>query len=315
MRSNNPALNDKVFEKEIAASRPGAYQTGWAAPDGSSAPPVGTLRPTAPPAPDSLSPWQATPPPPTAPGGYDYAAATPPAAAGETMRVSGVATASGVLLVVLVAVGWFGWQAVKVRTGFDALGRPATEAQMPAWLFPVLFLGLGLAILTILKPKLARFTAVFYAAAEGALLGAISHMYEAQFNGIVLQAVGLTIGVFLVMLFLYSTRIIRVTNKFRTGVIAATGAIFLVYMVSIVAHLFGANIPFIHDAGPIGIGFSLLVVGLAAMNLMLDFDFIERGAAAGAPRYMEWYGAFGLLVTLVWLYLELLRLLSKLQRR
>ena len=231
------------------------------------------------------------------------------------MRFGGVATAAGVLLVVLVAVATVGWNGVTTRTSVDALGRTVTQTQLPGWLIPALLVGLGLAIVTIMKPKLARFTGIFYAAAEGAVLGAISHLYESQFNGIVLQAIGLTIGVFVVMLFLYATRIVRVTNKFRTGVIAATGAIFLVYMVSIVMHLFGANIPFIHDAGPIGIGFSLLVVGLAALNLMLDFDFIERGVAAGAPRYMEWYGAFGLLITLVWLYLELLRLLSKLQSR
>jgi len=154
-----------------------------------------------------------------------------------------------------------------------------------------------------------------YAAATGAMAGAISHFYEVQFNGIVLQAVGLTIGVFVMMLVLYSTRTIKVTDRLRNGIIAATGAVLLVYLATFVLRLFGADIPMIHDGGLIGIGFSLLVVGIASFNLLLDFDLIERGVKMGAPRYMEWYGAFGLMVTLVWLYLEMLRLLSKLRQR
>ena len=117
------------------------------------------------------------------------------------------------------------------------------------------------------------------------------------------------------VLFLYATRIIKVTDKLRMGIVAATGAVFVVYLVSLVLRLFGADVPFIHDASPFGILISLVVVVIAAMNLLLDFDFIERGAAKGAPKYMEWYGAFGLVVTLVWLYLELLRLLTKLRSR
>ena len=145
---------------------------------------------------------------------------------------------------------------------------------------------------------------------------AISHLFEVQYEGIVLQAVGLTIGVFAMMLFLFATRIIKVTDKLRTGIIAATGRrLPRLHGVDPAANLFGANVPFIHDAGPVGILFSLVVVGIAAFNLLLDFDFVERGVAAGAPRYMEWYAAFGLLVTLVWLYLELLRLLAKLRSR
>ncbi len=307
MPSSNPALNEKIFKREMDAGHPGAFETGWASPTGPAAAPP-------PPAPDTVSPWPPSPPPPASGGAYG-GVAPPSVVGGDTMRIGGVATACGVLLVVVVAVGWFGWQAVHTSTYTDYLGNTQTSASVPGWLLPVLFVGLGLAILTIVKPKLARFTAVFYAAAEGAVLGAISHLYEAQFKGIVLQAVGLTIGVFVMMLFLYATRVIKVTDKFRRGVIAATGAIFLVYMVSLLMHLFGADIPFINDAGPVGIGFSLLVVGLAALNLTLDFDLVERGVEAGAPRYMEWYCAFGLLVTLVWLYLELLRLLAKLQRR
>ena len=206
----------------------------------------------------------------------------------------------------LLAAGWVGWAQVD----------PSPEGvRFPGWLLPAMLVGLGIAILTIFKPKLARFTAPVYALVEGLLLGAISHVYNLQFDGIVVQAVGLTLGVFAIMLGLYATRVIKVTDKLRMGIVVATGAVMLVYMVSLVARLFGANLPFIHDTGPIGILFSLVVVVIASLNLVLDFDFIEQGANRGAPKYMEWYGAFGLLVTLVWLYLELLRLLSKLRSR
>jgi uncharacterized YccA/Bax inhibitor family protein len=206
----------------------------------------------------------------------------------------------------VVAAGWFGWASVEASP---------EQVRVPGWVFPVMLGGLGIAILTIFKPKWARFTAPVYAVAEGLLLGAVSRLYEFEFDGIVLQAVGLTIGVFALLLFLYATRIIEVTENLRMGIVAATGAVLVVYVVSLVLRLFGADIPFIHDAGPVGILFSLVVVVIAALNLVLDFDFVERGAAAGAPRYMEWYGAFGLLITLVWLYLELLRLLAKLRSR
>src|SRR3546814_438413 len=191
----------------------------------------------------------------------------------------------------------------------------ATRVENPGWLPVVAIAGLGVAILTIFKANLARFTAPVYALLEGALLGSISKLYNDQYDGIVVQAVGLTVGVFLVMLFLYASRIIKVTDKLRMGIVAATGAIMLVYLVGFVMRLFGAEMPFIHDSGPMGIGISLLIVGVAAFNLLLDFDFVERGVEAGGPRHMEWYAAFGLLVTLSWLYLGLLRLLAKLQSR
>ena len=143
------------------------------------------------------------------------------------------------------------------------------------------------------------------------MIGAISRIYDYEFDGIVLQAVMLTIGVFAVMLGLYSTRLIKVTEKFRLGVIAATGAILLVYVIDIVLSLFGLDVPYLHDTGPVGIIISLVIVAVAALNLVLDFDFIEQAANSGAPRFMRWYAAFGLLVTLVWLYLEILRLLGR----
>ena len=185
--------------------------------------------------------------------------------------------------------------------------------------------GFVLALITIFKPKASPVTAPLYAAAEGLFLGAISAMYEASFgsvngqaglySGIVIQAVALTMAVTLVMLTLYGTRIIRVTEKLRAGIIAATGAVVLVYLASFVLGFMNIQIPYLHSSGPIGIGISLVIVGIAAFNLLLDFDLIERGVKTGAPKYMEWYAGFALLVTLVWLYLEILRLLSKLRSR
>jgi uncharacterized YccA/Bax inhibitor family protein len=154
-----------------------------------------------------------------------------------------------------------------------------------------------------------------YAALEGLALGGISALFEARYPGISVQAVMLTFGVFAALLFAYTSRLIRPSENFKLGVVAATGGIALVYLVSIGLSFFGITIPFLHDSGPIGILVSVVIVVIAALNLVLDFDFIETGVARGAPRYMEWYAAFGLLVTLVWLYLEMLRLLSKLRRR
>ncbi len=229
-----------------------------------------------------------------------------PVVGDDTMTVNGVVWASGALIVLLLAAAIFGWNSVE---------SSATGLEVPGWLPVVLIAGLGVAILTVFKPNLARFTAPIYALLEGALLGAISKLYNDQYDGIVVQAVGLTIGVFLVMLFLYATRVIKVTDKLRMGIVAATGGILLLYVASFLFRLFGAELPFLHDTGPLGIGISLVIVGVAAFNLLLDFDFVERGVEVGAPRHMEWYAAFGLLVTLIWLYLELLRLLAKLQSR
>lgn len=223
-----------------------------------------------------------------------------------TMTINGVVMKSLALLVLLLGGAAFGWSATE-----------QTEAgvQLPGWLFAVLLVALGVAVVTIFRPLWARFTAPAYAVLEGAVLGSISAAYESRFDGIVLQAVGLTIGVFVLMLVLYGTGVIQPTEKFRTGVLVATGAVMLVYVVSLVARAFGSDIPMIHESGPVGILFSLAVVGIASLNLILDFDFIDRGVASGAPKAMEWYAGFGLLVTIVWLYLELLRLLSKLRSR
>ena len=203
------------------------------------------------------------------------------------------------------------------RRGTDAQGRlvETTTSSIPPWLFALVFVGLGLAVVTFFKPLLARFTAPLYAAVQGLVVGAISRVYEVQYDNIVVQAVGLTIGVFAIMLVLYATGRIRVTPRFRLGVIAATGGIMLVYLVSFVANLFGADVPLIHDNGVVGIGFSLVVVVIAALNLTLDFDFVDKAEQAGAPRQLEWFAALSLTITLIWLYLELLRLLAKLRSR
>ncbi|MGC8643934.1 MAG: Bax inhibitor-1/YccA family protein [Isosphaeraceae bacterium] len=175
--------------------------------------------------------------------------------------------------------------------------------------------GFILAMVTIFKPTVAPWTSPVYAAMEGVFLGAISQMVEMRFHraypGIALQAVMLTSGTLLAMLFVYANGIIRVTDKLKAGIVMATGALCLFYFASILLSFFGVTVPFIFSATPYGIAFSLFVVGLAAFNLLLDFDFIEEAAAREMPKYMEWYGAFGLMVTLVWLYLEMLRLLQK----
>jgi uncharacterized YccA/Bax inhibitor family protein len=173
--------------------------------------------------------------------------------------------------------------------------------------------GFVTALVTIFAPRLSPVTAPVYAALEGLLLGAISAVFEAQYPGLVIQAVGLSVGVLAVMLFVYGTGLIRATEKFTIGVVAATGAVCLVYLADVVVSWFGTRIPFIHEAGLVGVGFSLAVVVIAALNLILDFDFIERGVQQQAPKYMEWYGGFSLLVTLIWMYLEMLRLLAKLR--
>jgi uncharacterized YccA/Bax inhibitor family protein len=223
-------------------------------------------------------------------------------AASSVMTLQGTVLKTGFLLLVLVAAAGYTWsQAIA--------GSPLTYGLLMGGAIG----GFVTALLTIFVPKVSPFTAPVYAAAEGLLLGAISAAFEARYHGIAIQAVGLSVGVLTIMLSVYGTGIIRVTDKFRIGVVAATGAIALVYLVDIVVSFFGAHLPFIHESGWVGIGFSLAVVVIAALNLVLDFDFIERGVQLEAPKYMEWYGGFSLLVTLVWMYLEILRLLAKVQ--
>jgi uncharacterized YccA/Bax inhibitor family protein len=181
--------------------------------------------------------------------------------------------------------------------------------------WPAAIIGFVVALVTVFKKTWAPVTTPMYAILEGIVLGAISAMLEKTYPGIVIQAVALTFGTLFCLLAAYKTGLIKATENFKLGVVAATGAIALVYIVSIVLGFFHIQIPLIFGSGPIGILFSLFVVAIAALNLVLDFDFIENLAHNGAPKYMEWYGAFGLMVTLIWLYLEILRLLAKTRQR
>ncbi len=227
---------------------------------------------------------------------------------GQTMTLNGTVNKTGFLLLLSVLTAAFAWS----RT-FTESGEMAPGAMI--YLIGGAIGGLVLALITAFKKEWSPVTAPMYAIVEGFFLGTISAIYNAQFQGIVLQAVMLTFGIMFALLFAYRTGLIKATENFKLGVAAATGGIMLIYLATLGLGLFGIKIPYIHESGLIGIGFSLFVVVIASLNLVLDFDFIETGVEAGAPKYMEWYGAFGLMVTLVWLYLELLRLLSKLQSR
>jgi len=224
----------------------------------------------------------------------------------QAMTLNGTVNKTGMLLLLIMISAMYTW---SLYTGPESMSA----------ITPLLLIGgIGgfiVALVTIFKKQWAPVTAPIYALLEGLLLGGLSAMMEARFPGIVIQAVGLTFGTLGALLMAYRSGLIRATENFKLGVVAATGGIFLLYMVNIVMGFFGHSIGFIHESGWMGIGFSAFVVVVAAMNLVLDFDFIENGVESGAPKYMEWYGAFGLIVTLVWLYLEILRLLSKLQSR
>lgn len=240
--------------------------------------------------------------------------------ADRTMTVQGTINKTAVLLVLLLCSAawiWSGFYGTMQNIGQS--GSPNGLSQgfqaIQGWFFLGLFGGIGFGLVTCFVPRWSPVTGPLYALAEGLFLGVLSALLEARFPGIVVQAAALTFGTLAALLLAYKSGLVRATEKFKTGVMAATGAICLVYLVSFILRVFGSGIPMIHDAGAVGIGFSLFVVVIAALNLVLDFDFIEQGARQGAPKYMEWYGAFGLMVTLVWLYIEILRLLSKLRSR
>jgi len=192
-----------------------------------------------------------------------------------------------------------------------------------SWMWIGVLGGLVTAIVLMFKPMWANILAPVYALFEGAFIGGISAVYDFAFKGaatgasggIIMQAVGLTFAVIIAMFALYRFRIIKATETFKSVIITATMGIAIFYVLAFGLRMFGIDMPLIHSSGTMGIVFSLVVVGIAALNLILDFDRIEQGAAMGAPKYMEWYGAFGLLVTIVWLYLEILRLLAKLNSR
>mgnify|MGYP005745593539 FL=1 len=218
----------------------------------------------------------------------------------EKMTIEGTVNKTGVSLLILVGTGYL---------TFDTLN-------------PILLIGCGIggfifALVTIFKKEWAPITVPIYAALQGAMLGGISYMYNYLYDGIVTNAILLTVGILVSLLIAYRSGYIKATENFKLGIFAATGGIAIVYLVNFIMGFFGTGIGVmnVNNASPLSIGFSIVVVIIAALNLVLDFDFIEEGAEKGAPKYMEWYGAFGLLVTLIWLYLEILRLLAKLNSR
>ena len=230
----------------------------------------------------------------------------------DRMTLMGTVHKTAFLLVLLVAFASITWKMVMT---VNAEGQMVTAPGLLGYMIGGAIGGLIFALITIFKPTWAPVTAPIYAALEGLFIGALSAFAESKFPGIVLQATGLTFGILFALLGAYRSGLIKATENFKLGVAAATGGIFLVYMASFVLGMFGVAIPFLHDASPIGIGISVFICVIAALNLVLDFDFIENGADQGAPKYMEWLGAFGLMVTLIWLYIEILHLLMKLRSR
>jgi uncharacterized YccA/Bax inhibitor family protein len=277
---SNPLLNDRVLEKNAPQGK------GWAAAEADAGRSANTAGTWAPPVTDGpVSPWVGT----------------------ARMTASGAVSATLVLMALLLGAAAFGWSTVS---------EPAPgQVVFPGWVIVAVLVAFVCAIVSMFKPNLARFLAPVYALAEGAAIGAISHAYNIEYDGIVLQAVGATAGVFVVMLVLYRTGIIRVNDKFRRTVVGATLGLMVFYGIALLFRLFGAEVSFLSNGSLLGIGISLFAAGLAAMNLALDFDFIEQGERNGLPKHMEWYAGLGILVTLVWLYLELLRLFANLRER
>ncbi len=228
------------------------------------------------------------------------------AAFGEAMTVQGTVNKTGILLLCTVATAAWAWNIFLHSHSAQAVGPLALVGVIGGLIF---------AFATIFKKTWAPVTAPIYALFEGLVLGSVSAILEVRFPGIAIQAVSLTFGTMVALLLVYRSGLIRVTDNFRTGIFAATGGIAIFYLIEMVLGFFGVHFTAVNGNGAIGIGFSVFVVIIAALNLVLNFDFIENGARAGAPKYMEWYGAFGMMVTLIWLYFEILQLLSKLRSR
>jgi uncharacterized YccA/Bax inhibitor family protein len=226
----------------------------------------------------------------------------------DTMRMTlaGTVNKTGILLLCVIATACWTWHTFLLTRDY---------ADVAPLMLVGVFGGLIVAFVTIFKKEWSPITSPIYALLEGLALGGLSALLDVRYPGIALQAVGLTFGTLFVLLLAYRSGLIPVTQKFRMGIVAATGGIMVFYLLEMLLGFFGVRFASINGNGGIGIGFSLVVVAIAALNLVLDFDFIEHGVEAGAPKYMEWYGAFGIIVTLVWLYLEILRLLSKMRSR
>lgn len=234
---------------------------------------------------------------------------------GEVMTMQGAVNKTLVLLFLVVVAAACVWNIVgQAVSGNAQVSNSAAGLVLPFMIGGAIG-GFVVALVTVFKKSWAPVTAPIYAVCEGLVLGALSALFERTYPGIVVQAVSLTFGTLFCLLLLYKTGLIKPSENFKMGVFAATGAIALVYFASWILSFFHRSIPMIQGSGWFGIGFSLFVVVIAALNLILDFDFIEEGSKHGVPKYMEWYSAFGLLVTLVWLYMEILRLLSKLRDR
>ncbi len=235
----------------------------------------------------------------------------------QVMTINGVITATATLFVLFLASAAVGWIMAEPEIVVLPDGREFQQSGIPMLAWGGLIVGVALVFLLMFKPHLARIVAPIYALAQGLFVGAISRGYETYYTGIVIQAAGATAAVFGVMLVLYRLRIIKVTQKFRMIVTTATMGVMVFYAIAFVIRLVAGadSVNFLSSPSLLGIGFSVLVAGLAAFNLALDFDFIERGAEEGLDKKFEWYAAFGLLVTIIWLYLEMLRLLAKLRER
>lgn len=223
----------------------------------------------------------------------------------DAMTLQGTVNKTGIMLLLLIASAAYTWS-LFLEQNMDSL---------MLWMIVGVVGGLIVSLVTVFKKEWSPVTAPLYAVLEGFALGGISAILESSYEGIVIQAVALTFGTAGCLLIAYKSGVIKATENFKLGIFAATGGIALIYVVGAIMRMFGTSIPYIHENGMIGIGFSLVVVVIAALNLVLDFDFIEKGAEHGAPKFMEWYAAFGLMVTLIWLYIEILRLLSKLNSR
>lgn len=240
---------------------------------------------------------------------------------GQSMTIQGTVNKALIMLAILLVGAAWVWQGVMplIQAAQQGAVQAGTLAQGKGMVLPFVFggaiVGFLLALVISFKPQWSGLLAPVYALAEGVFIGGFSAFIEFMYPGLILQAVMLTFGTLFCLLMAYKTGLIRVTDKLRLGIMVATGAIALIYIVNMVMGFFHASIPFVHGSGFFGIAFSFFVVGIAALSLVLDFDFIERGAEAGAPKYMEWFGAFALMVTLVWLYMEIVRLLMKLRDR
>ncbi len=226
--------------------------------------------------------------------------------ASARMTLNGTVNKTGILLLCAVATAAWTWNSFLQTRDLSVAGPLVMVGA---------FGGFIVAMITVFKKEWSPITAPIYALLEGLVLGGLSAVFNQRYPGIAMEAVGLTFGTLFVLLLAYKSGLIKVTQKFRMGVIAATGGIMLFYLLEMVLGFFGINFTTVNGASAIGIAFSFFVVAIASLNLVLDFDFVEQGVSFGAPKYMEWYAAFGIIVTLVWLYLEILRLLSKMRSR